>query len=63
MYLDTSRYTPAEADPPAATDLHVHAIKKFETGSTDPVFATPDKFQLLHAGLDNAWGDDFDRMS
>jgi hypothetical protein len=62
----------AAYDPPAATDpsgaeLHVHAIKRrSESANSDvPIqFATPDKFQILHAGIDDAWGEPaFERMS
>ena len=27
------------------------------------MFATPDKYQILHCGIDGEWGDDFDRTS
>ncbi len=52
--------------------LHVHAIKKVNPtftsaleGSVVPiVFANADKFQILHAGTDEEWGeDDFEMMS
>jgi prepilin-type N-terminal cleavage/methylation domain-containing protein len=60
-------------DPPAATlasgaELHVHAFKKASesTGAGVPMdFATPNKYQVLHCGIDNAWGDEaiWERMS
>jgi hypothetical protein len=62
----------AAYDPPAATAstgaaVHVHAIKRRSesAGSDVPIqFATPDKFQILHAGIDDAWGEPaFERMS
>jgi prepilin-type N-terminal cleavage/methylation domain-containing protein len=66
LYFDTSRHTPDVLDPPARNDLHVHALKQIQNpGSTSErvLFATPDKFQVLHCGIDNAWGEDLDRTS
>jgi hypothetical protein len=62
LYLDTSRYTPDVLDPPASGGLHVHALKRI-INTNEVVFATPDKYQILHCGIDGAWGDDFDRTS
>lgn len=58
-------------DPPAATELtglgpdgmglHVHAIKRMSqsAGSGVPIeFVNPEKFQILHAGVDDEWGED-----
>jgi prepilin-type N-terminal cleavage/methylation domain-containing protein len=62
----------ATYDPPAATSLnpsalHVHAIKTRSQSAGDAVqiqFANKDKFQILHAGLDDEWGtDEFEKMS
>jgi len=59
-------------DPPAATDLaatplHVHAFKKVSQTTTADVpiqFVDPEKFQILHCGLDEAWDEEaFERMS
>jgi prepilin-type N-terminal cleavage/methylation domain-containing protein len=64
-------------DPPAATrpsglgpdgiGLHVHALKKaIDSQSADvPIqFVEPEKFQILHCGLDEAWDEGaFERMS
>ncbi len=63
-------------DPPAATELtglgpdnmglHVHAFKKAaeSAGSTVPIeFVNPGTFQIIHCGDDDAWGEDFERMS
>jgi hypothetical protein len=61
LYLDTSRYTPDVLDPPASAELHVHALKRLVNGL--PAYATPDKFQILHCGLDGLWGDEFERTS
>jgi len=61
LYFDTSRYTPDVLDPPASSELHIHALKRFV--NDEPVFATPDKFQILHPGIDGEWGDDVDRTS
>jgi len=62
VYLDTSRYTPDAYDPAAADiEPHIHALKRITNGQV--VFATPDKFQILHSGLDGVWGDEFERTS
>jgi prepilin-type N-terminal cleavage/methylation domain-containing protein len=62
VYFDTSRYTPAEYDPPAAAiEPHIHALKRVTNGEV--VYATPEKYQLLHPGIDGEWGDDFERTS
>jgi hypothetical protein len=72
LYFDTSRHPPtAEFDPPAATEpsgveLHVHAFKKKADSPTavPPIeFINPQKFQILHSGDDDAWGEAFDQMS
>jgi prepilin-type N-terminal cleavage/methylation domain-containing protein len=65
LYFDTSRHAPTEYDPPAAADLHVHALKKIENpgASERLLFVNPDKFQVLHCGIDGIWGDEFDRAS
>jgi prepilin-type N-terminal cleavage/methylation domain-containing protein len=78
LYFDTSRHdATAQFDPPAATPLsglgpegtglHVHAVKKASdsAGATVPIqFVEPEKFQILHCGLDDAWDvDAFERMS
>jgi prepilin-type N-terminal cleavage/methylation domain-containing protein len=79
LYFDTSRHQPTvEFDPPAATSaagndiaLHVHAFKKkadsaaMAAATMLPIqFVDPQKFQVLHCGLDDAWDEDsFERMS
>jgi hypothetical protein len=78
LYFDTSRHdATAEFDPPAATEisglgpegtgLHVHAVKKASdsAGAAVPIqFVEPEKFQILHCGLDDAWDvAAFERMS
>jgi prepilin-type N-terminal cleavage/methylation domain-containing protein len=78
LYFDTSRHLPEPRfDPPAATlltglgseglGLHVHAIKKAAASAGAPLvieFANPEKFQILHAGVDDEWGEEaFERMS
>jgi type II secretory pathway pseudopilin PulG len=60
-------------DPPAASDLlgdlalHVHAMKMRSESASATVrirFANEGKFQVLHCGIDDAWGDDIlDRTS
>jgi hypothetical protein len=73
LYFDTSRHEPDMAsDPPAATSLsatplHVHAIKmrSQSAGAALPIqFANRDKFQILHCGIDEEWGETaFEDMS
>jgi hypothetical protein len=62
----------AAYDPPAATDLnlnalHVHAVKARSESEGDAVkiqFANKGKFQILHAGVDDEWGEaTFEEMS
>ncbi len=68
LYFDTSRGAPTAAnDPPAATalhpnELHVHAIKVRLDFNAPPRFANEDKFQILHCGIDDEWGD-FDPLA
>ncbi len=67
----------ATFDPPAATrltglgpsgqGLHVHAIKKRSESAASGVpieFANRDKFQILHCGIDDLWGEEaFEKMT
>lgn len=71
LYFDVSRHEPEiRFDPPAGTEtspnaLDVHAVKKKHESSSATItiqFANQDKFQILHAGVDDAWGD-FEPMS
>jgi hypothetical protein len=71
LYFDASRHPAAPAfDPPAATDLSsapldVHAIKRRSESTAAEVaveFCNRDKFQILHAGVDDIWGN-FEPMS
>jgi prepilin-type N-terminal cleavage/methylation domain-containing protein len=74
IYFDTSRHPAAVKsgsnyiapyDPPASSTSAIYAIKKLGESSTgDPPiqFANQDKFQILHAGIDDAWGD-FSKMT
>lgn len=73
LFFDVSRHPGAAAfDPPAGTaatalnssPLEVHAFKKAPASSTAtvPDFANNGKFQVLHAGIDDQWGD-FETMS
>ncbi len=62
VYFDTSRYGPESYDPAAVNDEpHVHALKRLTNGQL--TFATPDKFQILHSGIDDEWGEEFERTS
>ena len=78
LYFDTSRHPPLpEFDAPAATrisglgpdgtGLHVHALKKQADSPTGPLpiqYVDPEKFQVLHCGLDEEWDEEaFERMS
>jgi hypothetical protein len=79
LYFDTSRHpaydvsgvSHATFDPPAATtlsglELHVHAIKKRSESAASGVpieFANRDKFQILHSGIDDVWGEAFEQMT
>ncbi|HMP05782.1 MAG TPA: prepilin-type N-terminal cleavage/methylation domain-containing protein [Lacipirellulaceae bacterium] len=65
VYFDVSRYKPRQYDPPARFSgplSGVTAVKKLREGRTvaadlsDFVFANLDKFQILHCGLDDDWG-------
>ena len=70
VYFDTSRHKPSQYDMWAAdpTDTPaIYAFKQLRTGlkevssdgkPQDLVFVNQGKFQILHAGLDDAWGDD-----
>jgi prepilin-type N-terminal cleavage/methylation domain-containing protein len=73
LYFDASRH-PAYDDPatnkgrydtPAAADLHVHMFKKRRESSDLGIdFMNAGKFQLLHCGIDDEWGEDeFEKMS
>jgi hypothetical protein len=73
LYFDTSRHEPeAMYDPPAATSLsasplHVHAVKSKSQSAGAALgiqFANRDKFQILHCGIDEEWGEAaFERMT
>jgi hypothetical protein len=69
LYFDTSRYAPMPAtDPPASlapsASLHVHPFKKLGNTPNTIQFINPEKFQLLHCGLDEAWDEaSFEKMS
>jgi prepilin-type N-terminal cleavage/methylation domain-containing protein len=70
---DSSGQVVGPFDPPAASDLlgnlslHVHALKmqSQSAGAAVPIqFANQGKFQVLHCGIDDIWGDDIlDRTS
>ena len=65
VYFDVSRYKPNKYDPPAEPGVvdNVLAIKKVREGMTEPreitdiAFVNTGKFQIIHCGLDDAWGD------
>ncbi|HVT28184.1 MAG TPA: hypothetical protein VHE81_09230, partial [Lacipirellulaceae bacterium] len=79
LYFDTSRYAPTvssfdSTDPPAATSLsglgdstkdpfYVFAFKKRDS-SGQLQFVNPDKFQIVHCGINDRWDEDaFKKMS
>jgi hypothetical protein len=54
-YFDTSRYTPDKYDPISGG---IVALKTSASSGATPIqFANANSFQILHAGLDNSWGD------
>ena len=69
LYFDTSRYAPSAAsDVPAATapsglsgstsqPVYVYAFKKKAESGTGLQFVNPDKFQILHCGINDRWDD------
>jgi prepilin-type N-terminal cleavage/methylation domain-containing protein len=74
VYLDTSRYKPAQYQLPAydntifTDEPPIYAIPQLRTGLKEPssdgkpndlVFANQRKFQILHCGIDDAWGEGF----
>jgi prepilin-type N-terminal cleavage/methylation domain-containing protein len=78
VYFDVSRRKPHQHDMwavnPASGAPYVFAMKQLRSGAVGPVNAEPKyisdvvyvdqgKFQILHAGLDDAWGDEFARVS
>jgi prepilin-type N-terminal cleavage/methylation domain-containing protein len=74
LYFDVSRYKPWQYDVWASSENYIFAIKTRRSGATgqpadateyqsNVVFVDQGKFQLLHCGPDDAWGDEFSRMS
>lgn len=71
LYFDASRYKPGKYDPPADPTgnlaySEVFALKQFRQGKNadspsltmnDFTFVNQGKFQLIHCGLDDDWGD------
>ena len=66
LYFDVSRHKPAQLDPPASSTNAIYALKQLREGVTSGttglaarqvVFVNPGKFQVLHSGLDDDWGD------
>ena len=68
-YFDTSRHTPLEYDLPmfGIGGGDVYALKRFRegvtsataTGNVDVHFVEEKKYQILHCGTDDIWGDGF----
>ena len=76
VYFDVSRYKPYQYDLWAAKSPgtpYIFALKQLRSGGVFPtdlasyqnnvVFVDQGKYQILHSGLDDTWGDDFERMS
>lgn len=75
LYFDTSRYAPsASSDVPAATaasglsgttaPIYIYAFKKKAASGTGLQYVNPDKFQILHCGINDKWDDDaFKKMA
>jgi prepilin-type N-terminal cleavage/methylation domain-containing protein len=75
LYFDTSRYAPsASTDVPAATaatglsgsnaPIYVYAFKKKAAAGDVLQFVNPDKFQILHCGINDKWDEDaFKKMA
>lgn len=77
VYFDVSRYKPGKGNgkydvwssDPAVSYDYVYAIKQLRQGAPgvagtmdNVVFVDQGKFQVLHPGLDDAWGADFQQM-
>ena len=72
-YFDTSRHKPIDYDQPLSgvAGGNIFAVKKYREGfntsesplATDIAFANNGKFQILHCGLDDFWGDQFSQFS
>jgi len=57
----TSRFDPPAATAPTLIPLEVYAFKKANptvtTGAPPITFINPEKFQVIHCGIDNVWDD------
>lgn len=61
-YFDTSRHKPYQYDPQAGSGTTISAIKRVREGLTTPtslrdIAYVDGKYQILHCGLDDDWGD------
>ncbi|MAT68042.1 MAG: hypothetical protein CMJ58_00805 [Planctomycetaceae bacterium] len=71
VYFDTSRHKPADYEMPAAPGVNngpqIYALTKLREGLggvsaintpfTDIIYANNAKYQILHPGIDDAWGE------
>lgn len=66
VYFDTSRYKPLQYDPlyevPTSPGKGIRPFKKFKEGvpaspGTKDLVFMDQKYQIIHPGLDDAWGD------
>jgi prepilin-type N-terminal cleavage/methylation domain-containing protein len=63
VYFDCSRYKPYQYDMSASPTVDIYPFKAVREGRAqamadkDIIFKESPKFQLLHCGLDEAWGD------
>jgi prepilin-type N-terminal cleavage/methylation domain-containing protein len=61
-----SRYDPPARTVRAVRSLPVYAFKRASTTSGSPVpieFINPAKFQIMHCGIDDEWGEEFNLMT
>lgn len=61
VYIDTSRHKPYQYDAPASQTAAIFALKKLREGITSAssmqdIAFIDQKFQILHCGLDDDWG-------
>ncbi len=65
VYFDASRHDPVDYDVPLLRGTEIHAVKTLREGLSTPqnmrdiIYVNKSKFQILHPGLDDIWGDSF----
>ena len=70
VYFDVSRHKPADYEMPASVGGSIYALTGPRQGRsgisnalTDIIYSNQGKFQILHAGLDDSWGDNAKSVS